>query len=94
MIKNKRGQTLGLSIISSFVILIIGLVVINLLTPSVDSTREDLSCSDVDNISDGTKILCLVVDLTVIYWILIIFSVILGGITSRSVSRVAARLVT
>lgn len=91
---NNRGQTLGISIISSLVILIIGLVVINFITPEVDTARIDLRCSDADTISDGTKLLCLAVDITVIYWILIIFSVIIGGITGRFVSGSPARFTT
>ncbi len=91
---NKGGQTLGISIISAIVVLIIGLVIINFLTPEVDRARIDLRCSSADTISDGTKLLCLAVDITVIYWILIIFSVIIGGITGKFVSSAPARFAT
>ncbi len=91
--KSKKAQTLGISIITSFIILLIGLVVINFLTPEIDRARIDLNCSAADDISDGTKLTCLAVDIVVIYWVLIIFSVIIGGITGNIVSGRAARLV-
>ena len=90
---NNKGQTLGISIVVSIVILIIGLMVINFLTPEIDRTRSELNCSDASNISDGTKLLCLAVDIVVIYWVIIIFSILVGGIAGRFVSGVAARLV-
>ena len=91
---NNKGQTLGISIISTIVALIIGLVIINFITPEVDTARTDLNCAAPDDISDGTKLLCLAVDITVIYWILIIFSVIIGGITGKIVSGASARFAT
>ena len=88
---NKNGQTLGIAIISGIVILIIGLTIVNLIIPEVDRARTDLSCSSPDDISDGTKLLCLVVDTTVIYWIVIIFSVLIGGIAGKFVTSTVAR---
>ena len=91
--KSKKGQTLGISIITSLIILLIGLVVINLLTPEIDRFRTNMNCSDAGNISDGNKLTCLAGDIVVIYWILIIFSVIVGGITGGIVSSKSARLI-
>jgi len=81
--KNKRGQTLGLVLISSIFFFIIGMMVTNFLMPEIDRTRTDLNCASSSTITDGTKALCLVVDTVVIYWIILIFSVILGAFTSR-----------
>jgi len=83
ILKNKKGQSLGLGIMTAIVFLIIGLMTINFVKDEVTRARTDLSCSDVDNISDGTKLLCLVVDSTVPYWIVIIFSITIGFITMR-----------
>jgi len=85
--RNKRGQTLGISIITTIIILIVGLMCINFLTPEIDTARADLNCSDASSISDGTKLLCLAVNITVIYWILIIFSVVIGGITGNIMGK-------
>ena len=91
---NNKAQTMGIAIITSIITLIEGLMVINFLTPEIDTARSDLNCSSADTISDGTKLLCLSIDTVAIYWILIIFSVIVGGITGNIVSGRAARLVT
>ena len=57
----------------------VGMLCINFLTDEIAQTRTDLSCSDVDNITDGTKLFCLLIDLTAPMWILGVISVI-GGI--------------
>lgn len=79
---NNKGQTFALVFISLIVIFIIGLTMTNFLMDEVTTARTGLTCSDSENISDGTKLLCLVVDVAVIYWILgilgVIFSVIAG----------------
>jgi len=80
--KNKKGS-LGIAIITSIVVLIIGLMCINFIKDEVTQTRTDLDCSNAAGISDGSKILCLVVDVTVIYWIWIIISVVIGGVVSK-----------
>lgn len=83
--KNKRGQSLGLSIMSLILIIIAGFVMINFLTGEVTRTRVDMACSDVDNIEDGNKLFCLVADIVIPYWIWIILSVAIGAITIRYV---------
>lgn len=80
---NNKGQTLGLAILSSIVVLIIGLMFINFLTPEIDNFRSNMNCASPDDIRDGVKLLCLAVDGTVPYWILLVFSVVIGGITAR-----------
>jgi len=81
--KSKRGQTLGLAILSSIFIFITGLMIINFIIPEVTEFRINLNCADAESISDGTKLLCLVGGTAVSYWILLIFSIIVGAIVSR-----------
>jgi len=81
--KNKRGQTMGIMIISVIFIFIIGLMMINFVKDEVTTARTNLNCASADDISDGTKLLCMVVNSTVPYWILLVFSIVIGGITSR-----------
>jgi len=81
--KSKRGQTLGLILISSIFFFIVSLMCVNFLMPEIDRFRTDLNCANTAAITDGTKILCLVGDSVVIYWIILVFSIIIGAITSR-----------
>jgi len=80
---NNKGQTMALTIISSIFIFIIGLAIVNLIMPDVDTARVALSCSSADVISDGTKLLCLAIDGLVPYWIVLIFSITFGAIAAR-----------
>ena len=81
---NKKGQTLGLAILSGVIVFIIGFLCINFLMPVVTDGRTNMLCS-TSTISDGTKLLCLVMDITVPYWILLILSVTVGLIVNRMV---------
>ena len=81
--KRKKGQTMGIAILSSIVIFIIGILTINFLLTSVTTARIGLSCSNVNSISDGTKLLCLIIDTNVIYFIWLVFSISLGAILMR-----------
>lgn len=80
---NQKGQTLGLTIISSIFIFIIGLIMLNFIMPEISTFRVDLNCATPNAISDGVKLMCLITDTTVPYWIWLVFSVTIGGITSR-----------
>lgn len=82
---NKKAQSLGLSIMTGVFIMIVGFMALNFLTGEVTQARVDLACSDVNNIEDGNKLLCLIVDLTIPYWIWIILAVAIGAITVRFV---------
>jgi len=75
---------MGLAIVSSLVVLIIGLMMINFIMPEVTTFRSSMACADSANISDGTKLLCLAADATVPYFILIVFTLVIGGITSQA----------
>lgn len=76
---NRKGQTIMLSILFGIFIYLFGIVFINFLMPDVTTARTALSCSNGAAISDGTKLMCLVVDVVVIYWILLIISI-AGGV--------------
>jgi ABC-type Fe3+ transport system permease subunit len=80
---NKRGQSLGISIISVLFFLVIAFSSINFIMDRVTDTTTDLNCDSASTISDGTKFLCLMTDTTVVYFIMCIMSVILGTITAR-----------
>lgn len=80
---NKKGQSLGFSIMSMTFIIITGFLLINFLTTEVTNARVNLACSDVDNIEDGNKLLCLIADIVIPYWIWIILAVAIGAITVR-----------
>ncbi len=83
MIRGKRGQTMGIAILSAIVIFIIGIMCINFLMPEVSTARTDLSCDDAASISDGTKFLCLIIDTQIPYFIWLVFSISLGAILVR-----------
>jgi len=82
---NKLGQSLGLSIMTGILIILVGLMAVNFLMTEVSTARTSLSCSDATNIEDGNKLLCLVADVTIPYWIWIIVALAIGGITARFV---------
>lgn len=81
--KSKRGQSLGLSIISILFFLVIAFSSINFIMDRVTDTAIELNCDSAATISDGTKFLCLMTDTTIIYVMLCIMSVIVGTITAR-----------
>lgn len=80
---NKKGQSLGLAIMSAIGVFIIGFMLLNFLTPEVTTFRTELNCANATAISDGTKLLCLAGDSVVPYFILLLFSLGIGAITSR-----------
>ena len=81
---NKKAG-IGLAILSTIGIFIIGFMFLNFLMPEVTQFRADMNCASPDEIHDGGKILCLISDTVVPYWILLILSIGLGAITSRFV---------
>jgi len=83
MLKDKRGQTLGITIVSLIFLFLIGFTTINFLFDEVDTFRVALDCTNAAGISDATKLLCLVVDTTVPYWIYLILTITVGAIAAR-----------
>jgi len=78
LLKDKRGSTYSVIMIA-LIIFMVGFVVANFLKEPIDNARIDLKCSDSANISDGTKWMCIAVDTTLIYFIILIVSI-AGGI--------------
>jgi len=79
---NKRGN-IGIGVITAIFIFLIGFATLNLLLPEVSTFRVDMHCDSPDDITDSTKLLCLVVDLAIPYWIVVIISVAIGGIVAK-----------
>jgi len=80
---NKKAQSMGLAIMGTIIFIIIGFMCINFLFNEVDTARSELSCASPDDISDASKLLCLIVDITIPYWIWIILTIGLGFILVR-----------
>lgn len=80
---NKKGQTLSIAIVTALFTLLVGMTVVNFLMPEITNARTNLNCSDVDNIQDGNKLMCLMFSATVPYFFVIIFSAVVGLITAR-----------
>lgn len=78
---NNRGQSLGLAILSAIFVLIVGFTAVNFLMPEITDFRTNLNCSSASTISDGAKVLCLIADATIPYFIVIVLSMAIGGIT-------------
>lgn len=85
---NKKAQAglsmLGISIMISIFLFMIGITQINFIKDIVTSTRgaSQLNCA-VDTISDGNKLTCLLVDLVIPYFIITVISAAGGLITAR-----------
>ena len=79
---NSKGQTLGLAIMTSLFVLIAGLMLVNFLMPEITNFRSNMNCASASSISDGNKLLCLMADATVPYWIVLVFSLVIGGVTA------------
>jgi hypothetical protein len=81
---NKKAQ-LGLTIAFIIFFWIIGFASINFVMDETSITTSQLNCDSASTISAGTMFLCLMVDTTVIYFIMTIMSVIIGSVTARLV---------
>ncbi|KKN08064.1 hypothetical protein LCGC14_1060630 [marine sediment metagenome] len=85
---NKKGQA-GMVIIIAIMIFIIGMSAVNLLKPDVTSLRSvtGLNCVNSSAISDGTKMTCLMIDVTIPWVIITIFAVAGGLIFTKFIKR-------
>jgi len=80
---NKKGQTLGISIIIAITIFIVGMMSINFIKDAVTDVRLATNLNCAAPTSDGTKLTCLAVDFVVPYFIIIVLSATGGIITAR-----------
>lgn len=78
-IKNKKGGAM-LGVIFAVAIFMMGNLFIPSLKDDISQVRIDLNCSNSSALSDGTKVLCSEIDLTIPYFILLILSLIGGAI--------------
>ena len=67
----------------ALILFMVGMLVTNFFMPEVTQTRLDLNCANAGSITDGTKLMCLMVDSTVIYWIILVCSIAGGAIFER-----------
>ncbi len=81
---NNKAQIsgIGIAIVVAMFLFIIGMININFIKDEVTRTRGDLNCS-LTTISDGSKLTCLLTDLVIPYFIIIIISAAGGLITSK-----------
>jgi hypothetical protein len=79
----KKGQTMPLAILTALGIFIIGFTMINFLLPEIDTFRTDMGCANVVSLTDGGKVLCLIGDGAIPYFILGVVSLAIGGIIAR-----------
>lgn len=81
--KNKKGQYGGLmfSIVTALMLFMVGMLMVNILRPEIDQARIDNSCTAPT--SDGNRVLCLMFDLTMSYWFILILSATGGIIVDR-----------
>ena len=82
LLEDKRGSTYSVIMIA-LMLFMVGFVVANFLKSPMDDARADLKCSDAANISDGTKWMCLAVDMTMVYFIILIISIAGGVIVDK-----------
>jgi len=80
--KSKKGN-MGIAIIAAIFVFIVGISMVNIFMPEVTSFREDMDCGNAEEISDATKLVCLVGGISIPMWIITITSIALGGIIIR-----------
>jgi len=79
----KAQATMPIAILTAIGIFIIGFTMINFLLPEIDTFRIAMGCANVVSLTDGGKVLCLISDAAIPYFILGIVSLAIGGIISR-----------
>jgi len=75
---NKKANIYMVALLA-FLLFTTGFIVANFLKSPIDDARTDLNCGDASAITDGTKFLCLNIDMALIYFIILILSV-SGGV--------------
>lgn len=81
---NKRGQVALLGLAIGMIIFFLGMGLINPIKDVIDTVRDtdQLDCGN-SSITDGQKLTCLVVDVTLPYFILAIFALAGAWVTTR-----------
>jgi hypothetical protein len=84
---NKKGEGAFLGIVLAVVFFIFGTMFIPLAEDLVTNNRSLFLCATPSLISDGTKLLCLINDAAVPYFILAILSICFGMILGGKIKR-------
>lgn len=82
MIKNKKGS-MFMSIIMAIMLFMIGMIVVNFIKTPIDDARASLNCDNAAAITDGTKLVCLTMDISLVYWIILVVSIAGGAILDK-----------
>ena len=77
---NKKGNIYAVLMVS-LILFMVGMIVVNFIKPIVADTKTDLNCSSPA--TDGTKLMCLNVDIALIYFMVIVLSLAGGIITDK-----------
>jgi len=72
-----------MTIIMALLLFMVGMIVTNFLKSPIDDARADLNCDTAAAITDGTKLMCLVTDITVVYWIILVVSIAGGAVLDK-----------
>ena len=80
---NKSGQTAMLAVLFAAMFFLLGIIFINYIRPDVQTAQSTLDCNNTSTISDGTKLMCLITDGVVPYFIILVLSSAGGVILSR-----------
>ena len=70
-----------LGILVAFMIFVAGYLIIEPLKDNITTSRSDLNCSTPALITDGNKMMCLIIDGTVPYFIITMIALSLGFVT-------------
>lgn len=85
---NKKAQmSLGIAIVIAILIFLMGIPVINILKPEIDTARgsSGLDCTNT-SITDGNRLTCLGVDIVLPYFIWIVLASAGGVVIARFVT--------
>lgn len=81
---NIKGEGLMLVLIITVTVFVFGVLFVNFVMDDITTTRNDLDCNNAgNNISDGTKVACLITDGTIPYFVVLVVSLAGGLILSR-----------
>jgi hypothetical protein len=82
--RSKKANVLSV-VIMAFLLFSVGMLCANFLREPITDARTNLDCSNAAGISDGTKLVCLGTDLTMIYFIMLVLSLAGGAVLDKFV---------
>lgn len=84
MFDNKKANMYSV-ILLTFILFMVGMTVANFLKSPIDDARSSLNCNSAGSITDGTKLMCLNIDITMVYFIVLVCSIAGGVILDKFV---------